>query len=81
MLFSILTVPMKGGVTVTFIPHDELLHAGYVSLEDFMVVEANGRFWELQGYDHKAGLWWVEEIVIPDDQEVDETPTGDSTVG
>ena len=62
---------MKNGVTILFIPHDELLHAGYRTLEDFMVVEANGRFYELQGYDNSAGLWWVEEIVVPDDQEAD----------
>ena len=69
MLVSILKVPMKNGITVIYIPHQELLELGYANLEDFDVIKANGRYFELQGFDHKAGLWWVEEIVIPDQGE------------
>ena len=64
MLTSVLEVVVKGQ-TILFIPHQELLDLGYVSLEDFMVVEANERFFELQGYDGKTQLWWVEEIQLP----------------
>lgn len=76
MLVSILTVPMKGGQTVTFIPHSELLAAGYSGLEDFDVVQANERYFELQGHDSKTGLWWVEEIIVPLEEEQEEPTSG-----
>lgn len=52
-----------------WIPHEELIKAGYLCLEDFSVVKIRGKFYELQAHigrtlTHgiKGGAWWVEEI-------------------
>lgn len=65
-LISVLEVPISGEQTLTFIPHQELLDIGYLSLEDFDVVRVNGKFYELQGYNGPVEAWWVEEIQLPE---------------
>lgn len=73
-LVSVLNVPLAGGETVTFIPHQELIDMGYMSLEDFDIVRVNGRFFELQGFNEPVEAWWVEEIQLPEE----ESDTGQS---
>lgn len=49
-----------------FVSHADLLTLGYTALEDFDVVEINGRLWELQAYLASVNAWWIEPVVIPD---------------
>lgn len=60
-----------------WVPHDELLRAGYLNLDDFDVVQIKGKFYELQArigrtltHGIKGGAWWIEEIdanvTVPD---------------
>lgn len=66
-----------------WVPHEELLKAGYLNIEDFQIVKIRGRFYELQAHigrtlTHgiKGGAWWVEEI-DPDKFEIpDYIPEG-----
>ena len=52
-----------------WIPHEDLIKAGYRCLEDFQVVRIRNRFYELQAHigrtlTHgiRGGAWWVEQI-------------------
>lgn len=71
-----------------WIPHEELLKAGYSCIEDFQIVKIRGRYYELQAHigrtlTHgiKGGAWWIEEIG-PDKFEVpDYIPEGGESNG
>lgn len=47
---------------LTWVSHAELLANEYESLEDFMIVYLNEKFYELQGYAEEPGAWWIEEV-------------------
>jgi len=52
----------QGDKAYQFIPHGELLDAGYRNLEDFDVVRVNAGYYELQGYNNETHSWWVERV-------------------
>jgi len=56
-----------------WVPHNDLIAAGYRYLESFTIVKIEGRFYELQGHAGKTarnfpgGAWLIEEI-HPEDE-------------
>jgi len=56
-----------------WVPHNDLIAAGYLYLESFTIIKIEGRFYELQGHVGKTarnfpgGAWLIEEI-HPEDE-------------
>jgi hypothetical protein len=71
-----------------WIPHESLIQAGYLNLEDFSVVMIGGKFYELQAHIGRSymtvglrgGVWWVEEV-NPDVVAPDYPPEGGDSHG
>lgn len=47
-----------------WVTHEELLLCGYRNIEDFDIIFANDKFYELQAYIRPAKSWWIEEVPI-----------------
>lgn len=45
-----------------WVTHEELLEAGYQSIEADTVLWLNNTFYEVQGYSSTGGSWWIEAI-------------------
>lgn len=67
-----------------WVTHEELLLCGYRNIEDFDVIYANGKFYELQAYIRTAKSWWIEEVPVAEEEteanepEAHEAPEGAS---
>lgn len=64
-----------------WVTHNELLLCGYSHIEDFAIIYANGKFYELQGYVPAAQAWWIEEVELGEAPETYEPEAHEAAPG
>jgi len=55
-------VPLTLEADQLWVKHTHALEAGYMSIEDGMILYLNNIFYEVQGWSERRKSWWVLEI-------------------